>query len=67
MILIKEKDMKKIILIILSAMCMLWVFSGCANSAELVISIGDGMVENDSVSVQLKYGEAWKTGVKYSP
>lgn len=44
--------MKKIILIILSAMCMLSVFSGCANNAELVISIGDGMVENDSVSVQ---------------
>ena len=64
MVLIKEKDMKKIILIILSAMCMLSVSSGCANSAELVISIGDGMVENDSVSVQLKYGETWENGGK---
>lgn len=56
--------MKKLILpIVAAALLAALIFTGCGGT-ELIISIGDGMVENDSVSVKLVYGGKWKNGEK---
>ena len=54
--------MKKLILpIVAAALLAALIFTGCGGT-ELIISIGDRMVENDSVSVKLEYGDTWKNG-----
>lgn len=52
--------MKKIATI-LCAFFALFLFAGCADN-DLIISIGNGSVPDDSVSVQLKYSDTWKNG-----
>lgn len=56
--------MKKIVPALLCAAASLFLLVGCGSSHDLVISIGDGMIENDSVSVQLKYSDTWSNGEK---
>ncbi len=54
--------MKKTVPVVVCALLSLFLFVGCGGGTELTISIGNGMVENDSVSVRLEYGDAWKNG-----
>ena len=56
--------MKKILTAIICLVLSLFVFAGCGNSTELTISIGDGKVDNDAVSLLLKYNDTWKSGEK---
>mgnify|MGYP002798254903 FL=1 len=56
--------MKKIFTAIICLVLSLFVFAGCGNSTELTISIGDGKVDNDAVSLLLKYNDTWKSGEK---
>ncbi len=56
--------MKKLATLIAGAVLALLVLAGCGGGTELIISIGDGNVENDSVSVQLKYGDTWENDTK---
>ena len=56
--------MKKLILPIAGALLAVLLFAGCSGSTELIISIGNGMIENDAVSVKLVYDDTWKNGEK---
>ena len=52
--------MKKIAVLVCTIFSLLFL-CGCYGS-ELVISIGDGSVPDDGVSIQLKYNDVWKNG-----
>lgn len=54
--------MKKTVPVFVCALLSLFLFVGCGGGTELTISIGNGMVENDGVSVRLEYGDTWKNG-----
>lgn len=56
--------MKKLIPLIAGAMLALLIFAGCGGGTELTISIGNGSVPDDGVSVKLVYGDTWKNGEK---
>lgn len=56
--------MKKLIPMIAGAMLALLIFAGCGGGTELTISIGNGSVPDDGVSVKLVYGDTWKSGEK---
>ncbi len=55
--------MKKIVPVLLCALLSLALFAGCASN-DLTISIGNGMIENDGVSVRLQYGDTWNDNEK---
>lgn len=56
--------MKKLIPMIAGAVLALLIFAGCGGGTELTISIGNGSVPDDGVSVKLVYGDTWKNGEK---
>lgn len=56
--------MKKLLLPFIGALIAVLMLAGCSGGTELIISIGDGTVANDGVSVKLVYGDTWKNGEK---
>ena len=37
-------------------------FAACGYGSELTLSMGDGLVPDDAVSIQLKYNDTWNDG-----
>ena len=55
---------KTIILLIVAIVAVTGItaFAACGYGSELTLSMGDGLVPDDAVSIQLKYNDTWNDG-----